>query len=101
MNKTKKRVIATLCVLCFIVISSISVFAASPVYCTGGGGTYTRTHSYGILWLNSHNYSSYEHNVDRVFNGVVYGVSGHNSYSCGESDWYDYCAPGTIVGYAP
>lgn len=101
MIKAKKRIAIILVVLCFLAITSISVFASSPVYCAGGdAGTEMPTH---FFWfLQSHLYMTYSHYVDRVFDGHIWKVYGHENKGCGGTDYVMNCIPGvTIVGYAP
>ncbi len=101
MTQAKKRIAIILVVLCFLAITSISVFASSPVYCAGGdAGTDYYTHWY--WFLQTHTYATYSHFVDRVYDGHIWRIYGHTNKGCGENDYQMNCIPGvTIVGEAP
>lgn len=96
--KKSKRIFVVIVAVCMTTLATISTNAVSDVHCIGGGGTNNETHKYGLLWLKSHDYKEYYHDVDRVFNNVVYGTSGHNASDCSTEDFYSYCPPGTVVG---
>ena len=96
-----KRLSAIVVTAFLIAATALSAQAITEVRCIGGGGTTYKTHNYGLFWLKSHMYAEYYHDVDRVYDGVVYGTEGHDSIDCGTSDYYSYCPPGTVVGEAP
>ena len=96
--KISQKMTAGILVICMTALAAISVGAVSDVKCIGGGGTNYETHKYGFLWLKSHDYAEFYHDVDRVYDSIIYGTSGHDASDCKEEDFYDYCAPGTVVG---
>ena len=101
---TKKRIITIFVCLSVAtaMLLAVSVFALSPVRCTGGyAGETTSTHRYGFLNLQSHAVYSYSHTVDRVYSGHVYEVIGHTKDKCGHPELCYNLDPGcvgTIVG---
>lgn len=102
MKKVRKISVICLCVVCLLMITSISIFAVSEVRCVGGGASNVdATHRFGLFWFYSHSYTYSYHDVDRVYSGVVYKVYGHYQVTnCGENDFSDpVCPVGTIVGY--
>ena len=96
--KISQKITAGIVVVCMAALATISAGAVSDVRCIGGGGTNYETHNYGLFWAKSHSYEEYYHDVDRVYNNVVYGTSGHDASDCSTEDFYSYCAPGTVVG---
>lgn len=98
MKKTTK-VAKSLVIVCVAALAAVSTFAVSEVRCTGGGGSRPATHKYGIFGYKSHEYTEYYHDVDRVYNNVIYGTDGHDDYDCDETDFMNYCEPGTVVGW--
>lgn len=96
--KKSKRIFVVIVAVCMTTLAAISTNAVSDVHCIGGGGTNNEIHRYGLLWSKSHDYIEYYHDVDRVYNNVVYGNLGHKDTGCSENDFYSYCPPGTVVG---
>lgn len=103
MTFSKKSIAATAILMLICMFSVFTIYAASPIYCKGGGGYDSKEH---LVWQVSLppwytcTYNSFWHNVDRVLDGHVYSEAGHE---CGN----DYGTPystscvDTIVGYAP
>ena len=99
--KKMQKLTALAAAVILAAMSAVSVSAITEVRCIGGGGTKTQTHKFGLFWLKSHEYTEMYHDVDRVYDGYVYGTSGHEGSGCSTEDYYSYCEPGTVVGEAP